>query len=62
MKIGSKNLKYVYVAYSHDKYLLPLAVCDSVTELAAFLDRPAGSVYSAIAQGSPYVARIYVGD
>lgn len=58
----AKKTEYVYVAYSHDKYQLPIAVCDSLKALAEFLERTPASVASAIAQGSPYVARVYIGN
>lgn len=62
MKVGNKTIKHLFVATTHDKYELPIAVADSAYELGKMLGRPANSIASAISQGRPYIYKIYVGD
>ena len=38
LKVDGKELKYLYVATTKDKYELPIAVADSVGELAQMLN------------------------
>ena len=38
LRVDGKNLKYLYIATTKDKYELPIAVADSVSELAKMLD------------------------
>ena len=40
MKIDNKNIKYLYIATTRDKYELPIAVADSARELAQMLNMP----------------------
>lgn len=37
-EVDGKKLKYLYVATTKDRYELPIAVADSVSELASMLD------------------------
>ena len=38
LRIDGKNIRYLYVATTKDKYELPIAVADSVSELAKMLN------------------------
>lgn len=62
MRIGNRTIKYLYIATTHDKYELPIAVCDSAYELGKKLNRPTNSILSAISQGRPYIYKIDVRD
>ena len=37
LRVDGKDIKYLYIATTKDKYELPIAVADSVSELAKML-------------------------
>lgn len=45
------TIKYLYMAVTPDKYQLPLAVADSVQQLARMVGVTTNSIYSAISHG-----------
>lgn len=68
MKIEGKNLKYLYVATTRDKYELPIAVADSVKELAELTGIPYKTIAMLMTpvnqKNRPHSGfyKVYVGD
>lgn len=62
MRIGNKNIKYLYMVTTHDKYELPIAVADSVKELSMMTGIPSSTISISISLGRPYYYKIDVSD
>lgn len=54
--------KYLYVATTHDKYELPIAVADSTRELAEMLGVKRETISIYISLGRPYYYRVDVSE
>lgn len=52
----------LYIAYSRDKYHLPVAVADSAGELARMIGKSKNTVLSAISHGITAYAKVEVED
>lgn len=65
MNIDGKEVKYLYMAVTKDKYELPIAVADSTKELAIMLGLPHKTVSMYMCksmQGRGGFRKVYVGD
>ena len=60
MKVGSKVIKTLYMAHTTDKYELPIAVADSVTDLARMLKMKKETVQVYMSVGYPGFCKIDV--
>ncbi len=60
MKVDGKELKYLYVATTKDKYELPIAVADSVSELAEMLDMKPTTISIYLSLGRPGFYKVVV--
>ena len=60
MKVDGKNLKYLYIATTKDKYELPIAVADSVSELAEMLDMKPTTISIYLSLGRPGFYKVAV--
>lgn len=62
MAAVKKRVKYLYVAYTDDKYELPIAVADSATELAKMVGVTSGSMYSMLSRKEGYYCKVKEND
>ena len=62
MKIEGKKIKYLYMAVTKDKYELPIAVADSVSELAEMVHVKPTTISFYLATGRPGFVKVDVGD
>ena len=62
MKIGNKTIKYLYVVTTHDEFEIPIAVADSVKELAVMTGIQPKTISISISLGRPYYYKIDVSD
>lgn len=53
MNIDGKKIKRLYIATTKDKYELPIAVADSVSELAEMLNMKPTTISVYLAAGRP---------
>lgn len=60
LKVDGKELKYLYVATTKDKYELPIAVADSVSELAEMLDMKPTTISIYLSLGRPGFHKVAV--
>ena len=60
LKVDGKELKYLYVATTKDKYELPIAVADSVGELAEMLNMKATTISIYLSLGRPGFYKVEV--
>lgn len=60
LKVDGKELKYLYVATTKDKYELPIAVADSVGELAQMLDMKPTTISIYLSLGRPGFYKVAV--
>lgn len=62
MKVGRKNIKYLYMVTTHDELELPVAVADSIKELSHMTGIPATTIATSISLERPYYYKIDVSD
>ena len=62
MKIEGKKIKYLYMAVTKDKYELPIAVADSVSELAEMVHVKPTTISFYLATGRPGFVKVDVSD
>lgn len=62
MKIGRKNIKYLYMVTTHDELELPIAVADSIRELSHMTGIPSNTIATSISLERPYYYKIDVSD
>lgn len=62
MRVGSKEIKYLYVVTTQDEYELPIAVGDSVQEVSKMTGIPPKTISTSISLGRPYYYKIDVSD
>lgn len=60
MNIDGKNIKYLYMAVTKDKYELPIAVADSVSELAEMMKMKPTTISIYLALGRPGFVKVRV--
>ena len=60
MNIDGKKIKRLYIATTKDKYELPIAVADSVSELAEMLNMKPTTISIYLATGRPGFHRVDV--
>lgn len=60
MKIEGKKIKYLYMAVTKDKYELPIAVADSVSELAEMVHVKPTTISFYLATGRPGFVKVNV--
>lgn len=60
MKVGNKDIKYLYVATTHDKYEFPIAVADSIYELSILTGLKPNALSQSISQHRPFYYKIDV--
>ena len=60
LKVDGKELKYLYVATTKDRYELPIAVADSVSELAEMLDMKPTTISIYLSLGRPGFYKVEV--
>ena len=60
MNIDGKNIKYLYMAVTKDEYELPIAVADSVSELAEMLDMEPTTISIYLSLGRPGFVKVAV--
>lgn len=60
MKVDGKKIKHLYVATTKDKYELPIAVADSVGELAEMLNMKPTTISVYLATGRPGFYKVEV--
>jgi hypothetical protein len=60
LKVDGKNLKYLYIATTKDRYELPIAVADSVSELAEMLDMKPTTISIYLSLGRPGFYKVAV--
>ena len=60
LKVDGKELKYLYVATTKDRYELPIAVADSVSELAEMLDMKPTTISIYLSLGRPGFYKVAV--
>ena len=60
LKVEGKELKYLYIATTKDKYELPIAVADSVGELAEMLNMKPTTISIYFSLGRPGFYKIEV--
>lgn len=58
--VDGKDLKYLYVATTKDKYELPIAVADSVSELAEMLNMKPTTISIYLSLGRPGFYKVAV--
>lgn len=59
-EVDGKKLKYLYVATTKDKYELPIAVADSVSELATMLGMKPTTISIYLSLGRPGFYKVAV--
>ena len=60
MMVDGKKIKRLYVATTKDKYELPIAVADSVSELAEMLDMKPTTISIYLSLGRPGFYKVAV--
>ncbi len=60
LEVDGKKLKYLYMATTKDEYELPIAVADSVSELAEMLDMKPTTISIYLTLGRPGFYKIAV--
>lgn len=60
MNIDGKNIKYLYMMVTPDKYELPLAVADSIKELSEMTGIKAGTLSVYFSLGRPGFVKVEV--
>ena len=60
LTVDGKELKYLYVATTKDRYELPIAVADSVSELAEMLDMKPTTISIYLSLGRPGFYKVEV--
>ena len=62
MKIDGKKIKNLYMAVTKDEYELPIAVADSVSELAKMMNMKTTTISFYLATGRPGFVKVDVSD
>lgn len=60
LEVDGKKLRYLYMATTKDEYELPIAVADSVSELAEMLNMKATTISIYLTLGRPGFYKIAV--